>query len=227
MPDQKLPERTARIIAHLQTMWQRSQPVSPNDLKRIVEFVSGLPEQYKQIGLEKIAEHAVNTMSLHILNLIAIFQQYAEQEDISAEDMHDTLDHILPDAFHVLSALDNKLHIQSLDDLAAVTNITVNLQILSSSNTAEEAQTWLYELPTMYYQQLSQEKLTVNNYTSAYMSGQQSFSSTSIMDLKPSLVEEASHVKNSPTFTKELNSTVDAKNILEEDKPTLKIILAA
>src|SRR5437588_11472525 len=107
MPNQQLPERTQRIIAHLQDIWQRPQPITPDELKRITEFVLGLPEQYKQIGLAKIAGHAINSMSLHILNLLAIFQQYAEQEGIGLSDVKDTLDHILPDTFRILSDLDS------------------------------------------------------------------------------------------------------------------------
>ncbi len=220
MPNQQLPERVQRIIARLQEVWQHPQPISPNDLKRITEFVLELPEQYKQLGLAKIAEYATNNMSLHILNLMAIFQQFAEQEGIGASNVKDTLDHILPDTFRVLSDLNSQIQIQSLDDVAALTNITANLQVLSASETAGEAQSWLYELPTMYYQQLSQEKLMISTYPSTYISEQQDLSGASVMNPKTlfiSKVSISSHTDPTPSFISEedLKSVPDAKGYSE------------
>ncbi len=240
MPNQQLSERIRRIIAHLQEAWQQPQPISPDDLKRITEFIVALPEQYKQTGLAKIAGYATNTMSLHILNLLAIFQQYAEQEGISASNMEETLKYILPDTFRVLSDLDSQVRVQSLDDVAALTNITTNLQVLSSSDTAEEAQSWLYELPTMYYQQLSQEKLTMNTYASTYIPEQQSFASAPVMTPSTFLVTEPTGsfhtffvaleskvgVQDNSDFVA-LESKVGVQDNSEENKLPLNDVLAA
>jgi hypothetical protein len=162
MQYQQSPERTQRLIEHMKDLWNQSQPIDADHLQKIIQFVQSLPEQYKQIGLTKIAEYTTAGMSMHLLSLMAIFQQCAEQEGISAEDVKDTFDHILPEAFRILPKLGKKIQVQSLDDLVALANITVNLQILSLSDNAENAQNWLYELPDMYYQQLSQEKLIGN-----------------------------------------------------------------
>jgi len=154
--------RTQRIIEHLADQWRYPQEPSPEELRHITEFVIGLQEPYRTIGLEKIAEHTISNMSLHILALMATFQQKAEQEGILPEDRKETFDHIQPGAFGILRELGKHISVQSLDDLAALTNITVSLQTLSRSDTAEAAQSWLYELPTIYYRQLTQESLMVS-----------------------------------------------------------------
>jgi hypothetical protein len=149
--------RTQRIMEHLAELWRYPQEPSPDELRHITEFVIGLQEPYRTIGLEKIAEHTISNMSLHILALMATFQQKAEQEGIRTEDRKETFDHIQPVAFGILRELGKNISVQSLDDLAALTNITVSLQTLSRHDSAEAARSWLYELPTMYYRQLTQE----------------------------------------------------------------------
>jgi len=154
--------RTQRIIEHLAELWRYPQEPSPDELRHITEFVIGLQEPYRTIGLEKIAEHVLSNMSLHILALMATFQQKAEQEGISTEDRKETFEHIQPQAFRILDELSKCVSVRSLDDLAALTSITVSLQTLSQHDSAEAAQSWLYELPTMYYRQLTQESLVVS-----------------------------------------------------------------
>jgi len=154
--------RTQRIIEHLEGLWQCPQEPSPNELRQITEFIVSLQEPYRSTGLEIIARHTVSNMSLHILALMATFQQKAEQEAISPEDRKETFEHIQPEVFRILDELSKHVSVRSLDDLAALTNITVSLQTLSQNDSAEAAQSWLYELPTMYYRQLTQENLVVN-----------------------------------------------------------------
>lgn len=154
--------RTQRIIEHLAELWRYPQEPSPDELRHITEFVIGLQEPYRTIGLEKIAEHTISNLSLHILALMATFQQKAEQEGISAEARQETFDQIQPEAFRILDQLSKHVSVESLDDLVALTNITVSLQTLSRSDTAEAAQSWLYELPTIYYRQLTQESLMLS-----------------------------------------------------------------
>src|SRR5713101_2925626 len=162
MQNDQLLLRTQRIIEHLEDLWDYPQEPSPDVLRQITEFVVGLQEPYKTIGLKKIAEHTISNMSLHILATMATFQQKAEEEGIRSEDRQETLAHVQPETFRILHELSKPVSVRSLDDLAALTNITVSLQTLSQNDSAEAAQSWLYELPTMYYRQLTQENLVVN-----------------------------------------------------------------
>lgn len=152
--------RTARIIEQLEEIWQRPHQPSPDTLKRITEFVASLPEEYRATGLEVIAQYAVDTMRLHILDMIAMFQQKAEQEGI--EDRQETLDDILPETFRVLADLSKNIAVRSLDDLIVLTNVSISLQMLSRSYTAEQAQARLYRLATKYYRRLMKEGLIID-----------------------------------------------------------------
>ena len=51
---------------------------------------------------------------------------------------------------------------RSLDDLITLSNITFSLYTLSQSDTVEDTQSWIYELPTVYLRNLSQEHLITN-----------------------------------------------------------------
>ncbi|MFL5656152.1 MAG: hypothetical protein ACJ8CB_18475 [Ktedonobacteraceae bacterium] len=154
--------RTQRILEHLEKQWQRPHEPSHDDFKRIIEFVLNLPEEYRSVGLTTIAEHFVNGMGLHLLAIMATFQQKAKQEDISLEEYQETFNDTLPKAFQTLAALSKRISIESLDELAALNNITIALYTLSRVDSAEEAQKWLYELPTTYYRKLLQANLLVD-----------------------------------------------------------------
>lgn len=153
--------RIQNILEYLVDLWKSSYTPSNEDLKRIAEFVVLLPEEYKSTGLTTIAEHFVNSISLHILDLMATYQQKAEQEGICAEDVQRTFEDIFPLVFSTLETLRKQLSIQSLDALAALSNITIPLHTLSKVNSAEEAQNWLYELPETYQSELQQEKMLI------------------------------------------------------------------
>lgn len=140
----------------------RSHEPSHENFKRIIESVLTIPETYKAIGLTTIAEHFVNGIEMHLLELIAIFEEKAEIEGISRRECQETLQSVLPEAFQTLAALKKQLCITSLDELAALNNITIRLYTLSISETATEAQQWLYELPATYLRQLHQAGLLID-----------------------------------------------------------------
>jgi hypothetical protein len=162
MQDNQSPQRIHHIIRELEELWQYPHEPSTDDLTKITEFIVSLQEPYKTIGLQKIAEHTISNISLHILAIMALFQQKATEEGISPQNRDETFNQINPKAFQILDELNKHFSINSLDELVALSNITIGLQTLSQVNTASEAQSWLYELPTMYYQQLKQENLVVN-----------------------------------------------------------------
>ena len=164
--------RIQNILEYLADLWKSSHTPSNEDLKRIAEFVVLLPEAYKPTALTTIAEHFVNSISLHMLDLMATYQQKAEQEGICAEDVQRTFEDIFPRVFSTLETLRKQLSIQSLDALAALSNITIPLYTLSKVDSAEEAQTWLYELPETYQSELRQEKMLINGQDQDKTSGQ-------------------------------------------------------
>jgi hypothetical protein len=77
-----------------------------------------------------------------------------------------TLKDVLPLAFQTLETLSKQVSIRSLDELAALNNITISLYTLSSVETAEEAQKWLYELPITYSRRLRQAGLLLDEQNS-------------------------------------------------------------
>lgn len=155
-------QRTQRIIEHLEKQWQRPYEPTHDTLKRITEFVVNLPEKYRTAGLTAIADHIANNLILHFLDTMAIFRQKAEQEGIDLEEREEYLSYILTEFFPKIIGINRIVSIHSLDDLAVMSNITLSLQTLSHIDTAEEAQSWMYELPKMYPSELLQENLVVN-----------------------------------------------------------------
>lgn len=166
---EQLSQRSQRIVEHLKSAWQRQESLSPDALARMIEFVASLPDEYRKDGLQSIAREVVSSMHLHMLGLVETFQQKAEQEGIRAKHRDETLQDTLPEIFDVIKKTDGKVIIHSLDDLAALVNITTSLQMMSKTDLAEEAQSWLYELPSLYYNRLVHEKLVVEKQNDAYM----------------------------------------------------------
>lgn len=154
--------RIQRILEHLEQQLERTHEPSHENFKRIIESVLCVPEAYRTIGLTTIAEHFVNGMELHLLALVAIFQEKAEQENISLKERQMALDNVLPEAFQTLAALSKQVSVKSLDELAALNNITIRLYTLSSVETAEDARRWLYELPATYSRRLRQAGLLLD-----------------------------------------------------------------
>lgn len=159
MRNEQKPSPTQSILEHLENLWRCLNEPSPTILRRIVEFITTLDEPHRSASFKIIAEHFISNMGLHILDLMTTFQQKAEEENISSANQQETLNHVLQEAPRILEELIKRVSIQSLDDIAALSNISVELQMLSSSETAQDAQSWLYELPSMYCRQLTQEKL--------------------------------------------------------------------
>jgi len=157
-------QRNQRIIEHFQEAWQSLHITSSAEIAHISEFVMGLQEPYKSAAMKVVAEHVVSTMNLHLLALMATFQNNAQQEDILLEDCQETFAQILPEAFRVISDINRYICVQSFDNLIALSNITGSLQTLSNTTSAEEAQSWLYELPGMYYRQLKHEQFIAKDF---------------------------------------------------------------
>ncbi len=79
------------LIEHLENQWRSvDEPTSIITLKRIIEFIVGLEEENRNAGLTAIAQHFISTLSLHYLDIMSIFQQKAEQEEIDLKEREGT-----------------------------------------------------------------------------------------------------------------------------------------
>ena len=155
-------KRIEHLIESLGDLWQHPYEPSPEKLKGIIEFVVHLPEPYRAAGMTKIAEHLVNNMGLHFLNIMATFQQKAEQEGIDQKEREETFHDIMPELFLTMMGLSRNISVQSLDDLVTLSNITFGLYRLSQVDSAVRAQRWMYKLPKLYHRQLALEHLVTS-----------------------------------------------------------------
>src|SRR5260370_30014683 len=71
----------------------------------------------------------------------------------------------MTELFPLLMGLSKKIVVQSLDDLATLSAITIGLYGLSHTETAEQAQRWIYSLPKVYMRQLAQEHMVAHRQT--------------------------------------------------------------
>jgi hypothetical protein len=160
--EQLLSLRNQQLISYLEDLWKRPYRPSSETLKRIIAFLTQFPETYQVLGMTKIAEYLASTLSLHFLDIMAIFQQKAEAEGIGKEEQIETLRGVMPELFPEMMGISKHILVRSLDDLVTLGNITLSLYTLSQVDTAEEAQGWMYELPVLYWRQLTQERLITN-----------------------------------------------------------------
>jgi len=66
-------------------------------------------------------------MEFHYLDILATFREKAGQEDIEAEEQEATLVDSMTELFPLLMGLSKRIVVQSLDDLATLSAITIGL----------------------------------------------------------------------------------------------------
>ncbi len=159
---QEISQRTQHLVDSLKDLWNRPHTPSREELNRILEFVVHLPDSYRAAALTTIAENLVSSIGLHYLDILAIFREKAGQEGIDAEEQEATLVDSITELFPLLMGLSKRIVVQSLDDLATLSAITIGLYGLSHAESAEQAQRWIYSLPKVYMRQLTQEHLLAN-----------------------------------------------------------------
>ncbi|HYT45595.1 MAG TPA: hypothetical protein VEP90_24940 [Methylomirabilota bacterium] len=205
--EQALLLRSQRLLEHLENLWQNPQEPSSGAMKQIIVT---LPEPYRAMALEAIAERLVNDTKLHFLNIVATFYQKAEQEGIDAEERDETLQDIKLDTFRLMQ-LSKQISVHSLDDLLVLSNITSGVHALSQVNNAENAQSWMYKLPVLYQSRIEQEHLTVRNFTYgiafSFDSSDLSTWNTALSNLSKAMRTWASEVH--PRRTELLSTSVD------------------
>lgn len=163
--EQEISQRTQHLVDSLKDLWSRPHKPSHEELKRILEFVVHLPDPYRAAAMTTIAENLVSSIGLHYLDILATFREKAGQEGIDAEEQEATLVDSMTELFPLLMGLSKRIVVQSLDDLATLSAITIGLYGLSHAETAEQAQRWIYSLPKVYMRQLAQEHMVAHHQT--------------------------------------------------------------
>lgn len=156
---QEISQRTQLLLESLKDLWNRLLTPSHEELNRILDFVVRLPNPYHAAAFTTFAENLVSGIGLHYLDILATFREKSEQEGIDAEEQEATLVDCITELFPLLMGLSKRIVVQSLDDLATLSAITIGLYGLSHAETAEQAQRWIYSLPKVYMRQLAQEHM--------------------------------------------------------------------
>lgn len=206
--EQMLLQNTQRLIESFGEMSQYSFQLPAEQLRHLLGFIVHFPKAYQVMALTKIAEHLVDNMGLHFLDIMTTFQQRAEQEGIRREEREATFQDIMPELFPSMMRLSRDLSIHSLDDLVRLSNITFSLYGLSQVETAEDAEQWIYTLPKVYLSQLEQDHLI------AQPKGQTTISFHA--EIKPLGTQHTQYtVIGHATLTQNLTGSVNAKPTIQ------------
>lgn len=151
-------QRTRRFLDYLSDLWQRPHEPSAASLKEITEIVLAFEEPYRSTGLQLLAEQLVSNMSLHYLELIAVFKKKAAQENIDEEEVEGTLEDIKSDLSKMME-LRKHISVASIDELVKISNATIGWYRSSQTCSANDARWWLYSLPRAYSNKLLEENI--------------------------------------------------------------------
>lgn len=140
-------------LAYLKELWLRPHEPSFTVITQMAETLLEMEEPYRSSCLQTIAEHLINNMSLHYLELISTFKQKATQEGIDQEEQVGTLEDTKSGVLQMMD-LSQHVSVRSIDDLVKLSNATIGWYRPSQVSSAEQAQWWLYRLPKVYSKQL-------------------------------------------------------------------------
>ena len=155
--------RDQRIKESMVELWQIHHQQYADILSSALELTLHLPQTERAVGFTIITQHLFSHMSLHMLDIMAIFQQKAEVEGMSIKDRQEITEQTFSRAFEAFETIRKQLCIKSLDNLARFNNITIGLYGLSKVDSAEEAASWLYMLPEVYLEQLREDNMLLNS----------------------------------------------------------------
>lgn len=160
----KAPVATSQeTIEQLAQQWQQLHEPGPADLHQILQLALTLPGEYQSAALATIAQHLANGFVLHFFQLLDIFYQKAEEEGITSAEREACLHDVLNELLTRLIGSNRALSVHSVQDLSTFSALVKHLQTLSHAETAEDARIWMYELPTLYQDELQREKLLGNS----------------------------------------------------------------
>ena len=143
------------FVEELEKYWKSIHDLSSKDLRKML---LSLPDKYRNMAIQAVAEYLTNSMKLHLLQTATIFYQHAEEDGIGMKECEATLQDVEADAYSVME-LNQSLSVHTYKDLFKLGKITASIQGLGESDTAEDAQNWLYNLPAIYSGRLEREHL--------------------------------------------------------------------
>lgn len=157
--EQEISQRTQNLLDSVKDLWKQLEELSHKDVQSILDMAARLPEPYRAVVMNGIAEKLGSSMVVHYLDILATFRHMTGQEKIDTVEQAATITDSMADLLPIITGLTRRLAVQTLDDLATLAAITVGLFGLSHAESAEQAQYWLYALPQEYARQLAQEHL--------------------------------------------------------------------
>jgi hypothetical protein len=143
------------FVEELEKYWQDIYNLSPRDLRQVL---LALPNKYKTMAIQAVTEYLANSMKVHLLHTAAIFCQQAEDEGVDAKERAATLEDVEADVCSIME-LSQSLSVRTYKDLLKLGKIAASVQGLGESDTAEDAQNWLYNMPAIYSGRLKREHL--------------------------------------------------------------------
>ena len=223
--DNAISSHIQELIESLKDVWCYPHEPSLMMLERITTLVIRCQEPYRTMGLASIAQHLVNNMSLHFLDLVGAFQQNAVGEGISAEEREETLNDSMTEFYPRMINLSHSISVQSIEDLVTLSNITISLYGLSRADSAEKAQRWLYKLPELYTKQLTQEHLVTNTQTHIAVTVRSSSSTAYPLQLNVTVLQPSKPL----TGQTHLNISIGSKttSVVDTAQPTSTTALVA
>jgi hypothetical protein len=151
------------MIEQLAQQWQQLPEPGPEDLRQILRLALTLSGEYQSAALTAVAHHLANGFVLHFFQLLDIFYQKAEEEGITSAERAACLHDVLNELLTRLIGSNRALSIHSIQNLSTFSAFVKHLQTLSHAETAEDARIWMYELPTLYQDELQRENLLVGS----------------------------------------------------------------
>lgn len=152
---QALTSEEMRLIREAKAQLQHLKSFPPHVIEQLL---LDLPEQYREMAIQMVAEQFVMAMKWHVLQLSAIFAQAAEKEGMEEEECEELLQGMKASIQEIMN-LSPLVNVDTLKALCKLGKLTVHAIGLSESTTLEEAQGWLDDLPVIYQDRLRDEHL--------------------------------------------------------------------
>lgn len=150
-----LPPHERYLVAEVKKVFQAIPAFSPEQMEQLILTI---PAQCREMAIRLAGQQLVYSMTLHMLQLATAFYQYAETEGIDEDERDETLQDIKAD-LDLFMDLARRLAVDTPETLARLAEITASIQNLSQCRSAEEMQSWLYDLPVIYQESLEREQL--------------------------------------------------------------------
>lgn len=152
---QTLSSRELHLVSEIERLLQTISVISPKTIEQIIFAFS---TNYREMAIQMAMEQFVAAMRSHVFQLAVTYYQQAEKEGISAQYRDKTWQDVEADTYGIMT-LNQRLEVDTVENLFKLGTIAVNVMNLSYFNTAEETESSLYTIPGMYQSWLKQAHL--------------------------------------------------------------------